>query len=107
MGQRVGLQPSRSLALLSRSFDNWDYAWSRVGVSPFAWVNGGSTRFEAARSPEHVEAQLAAFRRWGMDGEFANYAYNGLEGFDYEPYERALQAAAERGDVDSVAPSLP
>ena len=33
----------------------------------------------------------SAFSRWGMGGEFANFAYNGVEFFDYTPYEEAMR----------------
>lgn len=102
----LAYQANRAMASFSRAFDNWDHAWSRVSVTPFAWVGPGETEFEKPRSVEQVGVQLDVFRRWGMDGEFANYAYNGLGGFDYSPYDPALRSAAQPGTVDSVAPSL-
>ena len=56
--------------------------------------------------PEYVAAQLAAFRKWGMGRETANFCYNGLKGFDYMPYVPALQAAAQPGVVDAEPPRL-
>jgi hypothetical protein len=53
--------------------------------------------FDDARSPEYVTAQLEAFRRWGMGGEFANYAYAGLADFDYSPYVEAMRSASTPG----------
>ena len=32
---------NRDYATFSRRFSNWDYAWSRVNVSPFAWIDEG------------------------------------------------------------------
>ena len=57
--------------------------------------------------PAYVAVQLAAFRRWGMGGMFAVYAYGGLDGkFDYRPYVAGMQAAAQPGSVDSQPPTL-
>jgi hypothetical protein len=53
-----------------------------------------------------VADQLAAFRRWGMGGEFPVYANRGLNGFDYGPYEGAMRSAARPGVVDSTPPRL-
>ncbi len=50
--------------------------------------------------------QLLAFRKWGMGGEFANYAYAPLADFDYEPYVAALKAGSKPGRVDDVEPTL-
>jgi hypothetical protein len=61
---------------------------------------------DAARDPDEVEEQLAAFRKWGSGGEFANYAYNGLDAFDYTPYVPALRSASTPGQVDSAPPRL-
>jgi len=95
------------LAAFSRHFSNWDYASERVFISPFSWIDAGPRPgFEEARSPEHVAEQLLAFRKWGMGGEFANYAYAPLSDFDYAPYADAMQAASTPGTVDGVAPTL-
>jgi hypothetical protein len=93
---------------LSRRLSNWDYASSRLFVSPFSWIGPGprGSAFDAARSPAHVATQLAAFRKWGMGGEFANYAYGGLDSFDYTPYVGAMQAASTPAVVDAEPPSL-
>ena len=96
------------LATFSRRFSNWDYASGRVHVSPFSWIDDGPkpSSFDDARSPEHVAEQLLAFRKWGMGGEFANYAYAPLADFDYSPYVPAMQAGSKPGNVDGVAPTL-
>ena len=96
------------LATFSRRFSNWDYASERVFVSPFSWIDEGPkpSPFDDARSPEHVAEQLLAFRKWGMGGEFANYAYAPLADFDYSPYVPAMQAGSMPGDVDGVDPTL-
>jgi hypothetical protein len=94
---------------LSRRLSNWDYASSRLFVSPFSWINAGprGSAFDSARSPEHVATQLAAFRKWGMGGEFTNYAYGRLDGFDYTPYVSAMQhASAAPTVVDAEPPVL-
>jgi hypothetical protein len=41
-----------------------------------------------------------------MDGEFTNYAYAGLRGFDYEPYAAAMRSASAPGLVDAEPPTL-
>jgi hypothetical protein len=93
---------------LSRRLSNWDYASSRLFVSPFSWIDAGprSSAFDSARTPAHVATQLAAFRKWGMGGEFTNYAYAGLRGFDYTPYVSAMQAASTPAVVDAAPPFL-
>ncbi len=99
---------NQALATFSRRFSNWDYASGRVHVSPFSWIDDGPkpSSFDDARSPEHVAEQLLAFRKWGMGGEFANYAYAPLADFDYSPYVPAMQAGSRPGTVDGVAPTL-
>ena len=94
------------MAYFSRSLSNWAYASSRVGVSPFAWIDSGTTSFEQARGPVYVADQLAAFRRWGMGGLFGNYGQQPLNVFDYGPYTPGMQAAATPGIVDSQRPRL-
>lgn len=96
---------NRMYSLLSRRWDNWAYASSRVHIGPFSWIDEGSTRFESARSPDAVEEQLEAFRKWGTGREFANFA-NTFEKFDYTPYTKALQTASTPGVVDREAPGL-
>jgi hypothetical protein len=97
---------NRINALLSRSLSNWSYASTRINLSPFAWISSGLIASDAARSPAFVAGQLAAFRRWGMGGAFANYVYNGIGAFDYAPYVAGLQAAAAPGIVDPQPPAL-
>jgi hypothetical protein len=97
---------NRIYSLLSRRFSGWSYASSRLYLSPFAWIDEGQSEFEKARPPVYVAEQLAAFRKWGTGGEFANYAYRGLDGFDYGPYLRAMKAASTPGRVDSKRPGL-
>lgn len=96
---------NRTYSLLSRRFENWAYASSRIEVAPFSWIDEGTTRFEAARSPDAVNEQLAAFRKWTAGREFTNFA-NTFNTFDYGPYAKAMQAASTPGVVDSAAPSL-
>ncbi len=104
----VGLRynAARTYELLSRRFSNWHYASSRLHVTPFSWIDEGPSDFEAAREPEHVERQLAAFRTWGAGGLFANYAYGNLTGFDYERYADAMRQATTPGTVDRSPPRL-
>jgi hypothetical protein len=95
--------------LLSRSLSNWDYASSRMYLSPFSWIDPGpaTSDFDDARPPAYVRDQLLAFRKWGMGGEFANYVYSeNLETFDYSPYVAAMQEASSPAAVDSEAPTL-
>jgi hypothetical protein len=92
--------------MFSRRLSNWAYASSRIEWGPFAWVNAGPTPWSAARPPSQVAAQLAAFRKWGTGGAFANYAYAGINSsFDYTPYVPGLQAAATPGIVDTQPPA--
>jgi hypothetical protein len=94
-------------AYLSRKLSNWSYASRHLYVSPFAWIDKGpGGDWEAARDPGYVADQLDAFRKWGMGGEFATYAYAGLDGFDYSAYARAMRGAARRGVVDREPPTL-
>ncbi len=99
---------NRVYATFSRRFSNWDYAWSRVNVSPFAWIDEGpkSSSFDDARPPAYVSEQLLAFRKWGMGGEFANFAYAPLDEFDYSPYVSAMQNASSPAAVDGEDPTL-
>ena len=97
-----------TLAFMSRRFRNWDYASSRTSVSPFSWIDPGasSSTWDDARPPEYVRQQLLAMRKWGMGGEFANYAFRSLKGFNYTPYVSAMQAASTPATVDGVRPTL-
>jgi hypothetical protein len=100
---------NRLAALLSKQFSNWDYASSRVYLSPFSWIDPGpsSSEFDDAHSPDYVRDQLLAFRKWGMGGEFANYVYDqNLQTFDYTPYVSAMQEASTPAVVDSEPPTL-
>src|SRR5438874_546194 len=87
---------------------SWAYAAPRLYVSPFAWIDHGTCNcgYQAARTPAYVATQLAEFRKWGMGGEFADYAYAGLRGFDYTPYLPAMRAASTPGVVDSSPPTV-
>jgi hypothetical protein len=97
---------NRMSAMFSRKLSNWAYASSRIDWGPFAWINSGPAPFDAARSPEEVAAQLAAFRKWGTGGAFVNFAYGGLtSSFDYTPYVPGMQAAAAPGTVDTQPPT--
>jgi hypothetical protein len=99
---------NRVLAALSQRFSNWDYAASRVHLSPLSWINPGPDpgSFDDARSPTYVQNQLLAFRRWGMGGEFGNFVYGSLRNFDYSPYANAMQAASSPGNADGLDPTL-
>jgi hypothetical protein len=100
---------NRWMAYLSRNLSNWDYASSRIDISPFAWIDGdvqNEGSFTAPRPPAYVATQLAAFRRWGMGGAFAIYSYAPLGTFDYTPYIPAMQAAAVPGTVDDTPPGI-
>lgn len=93
-------------SFLSRRFANWNYASSRLHISPFAWVDQGPAPFERARDPGYVAEQLKAFREWGIGGSFANYAYEKLSDFDYGPYLPGLRAASMPARVDGSTPRL-
>jgi hypothetical protein len=93
-------------SVMSRRFSNWSYASSRVFASPFLWISEGTTDFERANEPEYVAEQLEAFSRWGMGREFANFAYNGVEFFDYTPYAEAMRQFSSPRLVDDEAPRL-
>jgi carboxypeptidase family protein len=97
---------NRTYSLLSRRFPNWEYAASRLHVTPFSWIDDGPSEFSAARDPGYVEEQLAAFRSWGAGGMFANYTYRGPANFDYEPYADAMRSASTAGTVDQEPPDL-
>jgi hypothetical protein len=97
---------NRLFSLLSRRFSNWAYASSRFYESPFIWIGEGKTEFEQARPPEYVAEQLEAFNRWGMGGEFANYASGGPFRFDYKDYLPAMQTASTPRKVSSGPPSI-
>jgi hypothetical protein len=100
---------NRVAALLSRRLSNWDYASSRVYLSPFSWIDPGpsSSDFDDAHAPSYVRDQLLAFRKWGMGGELANYVFGDhLQDFDYTPYVEAMQEASSPAEVDSEAPTL-
>jgi hypothetical protein len=107
-GAALRYNANRVYSLLSRRFSNWGYASSRLHLSPFSWINDGpsSRDFDNARPPDYVADQLAAFRRWGTGGEFANFAYGGLREFDYTPYVPAMRKASAPGNVDTERPRL-
>jgi len=96
-------------AMASRRFSNWAAASTRIYLSPFSWINGnvaGEGAFTAPRPPEYVATQLAAFKKWGMGRELANYCYGSLSSFDYSPYFPALKSAATPAVVDAEPPRL-
>jgi len=97
---------NRVYSLLSRRFSNWAYASSRLHLSPFSWIDGGTTEWQSPRSPDYVADQLTAFSRWGTGGEFANFAYGGLRSFDYTPYVPAMRSASAPANVDADPPRL-
>ena len=53
---------NRAYATFSRRFSNWDYAWSRVNVSPFAWIDEGPKSCELRRCPSPGLRRRAAAR---------------------------------------------
>ena len=61
---------SNTAELLSKEFENWDYAAARYHSSPFSWINAGplSSSWDDARSPSYVQTQLTAMRKFGMGG---------------------------------------
>ena len=93
---------------LSRRMSNWAHAAGRLHVSPFAWINAGpsSSTWDDAKSASYVAAQLQAFRKWGMGGEFGNYAFGGLKAADYTPYASVMSEASTPAVVDMQAPTL-
>ena len=99
---------NRVQATLSQHLSNWDYASERVYVSPFSWIDSGPEEgeFDDALPPDEVEEQLLAFRKWGMGGEFANFVFGSLTGFDYSPYLDALREASSPANVDDQAPEV-
>jgi hypothetical protein len=99
-------QYNKLYSYLSRRFTDWAYASSRVYVSPFAWIDAGQSDWERAREPTYVADQLRAFKKWGMGGQFANYAFGGLRGFDYGPYVAGMVSASTSETVDSQSPAL-
>jgi hypothetical protein len=96
---------NRMSAMFSRRLSNWSYASSRLDWGPFAWIDSGPTGYDQARPAPEVATQLAAFRKWGTGGAFLNFAYQGLNGFDYTPYVPGIQAAAVPGTVDTTPPT--
>jgi hypothetical protein len=97
---------NRIAAFLSRRLSNWYYASSRLHVSPFSWIDAGPAAFDRARDPAYVAQQLAAFRRWGSGGAFANYAYADLGAFDYRPYVNAMRQASSPARIDTTPPKI-
>jgi hypothetical protein len=96
---------NRLYAMFSRRFSNWSYASSRVFVSPFSWIDAGTSAFEQARPPGVVADQLLAFRKWATGGEFLNFALQ-LPTFDYKPYVPGMVAASTPAVVDAEPPRL-
>ena len=99
---------NRVLATLSRRWDNWDHASSRLFVSPFAWIDEGpmDSTFYEARPPEYVRGQLRAMRRWGMGGLFGNRCYADCDLADYDAHADALREASQPGVVDTIDPTI-
>jgi Carboxypeptidase regulatory-like domain len=95
-------------SVLSRRFPNWDYASSRLHVTPFSWLDDGpsDSPFDDARAPDAVADQLAAFRDWGAGGTFGNFVYRPPSAFDYQPYGDAMRNASTPGVVDREPPEL-
>ena len=100
---------SQTAALLSKRFDNWDYAESRYYSSPFSWINAGplSGTWDNARPVSYVQTQLTAMRKFGMGRGFANYHHGGgARPSTYSNYAGALRAASAPGVVDAVEPTV-
>jgi len=93
----------RFFALLSQRLTNWQYASSRISITPFAWIDNGNGSFEAARDAGYVERQLRAFNKWGMDEYLPIFSYRGLKGFDYGPYIPAMRSVSSL-DSDTTTP---
>jgi hypothetical protein len=95
-------------AELSQRLSNWSYASSRIATSPFGWIDQDPKEgsYGTARPPQYVASQLAAFRRWSMDGTFGIYSFAGLSGFDYKPYLAGMKAATKPGGADNHRPRL-
>jgi hypothetical protein len=95
-------------ALLSQKLSNWAYASSRIGTSPFGWIDQDPKEgsYGTARPPQYVASQLAAFSRWSMDGTFGIFSFAGLSGFDYTPYLGGMRAATKTGGTDTHRPQL-
>jgi len=96
-------------AELSQKLSNWAYASSRIGISPFGWIdqNAEEGSYGTARPPHYVASQLAAFRRWSMDGTIGIFSFDGLlGGFDYTPYLAGMRAATKPGVTDDHRPRL-
>ncbi len=53
---------SNTAELLSKEFENWDYAAARYHSSPFTWINAGplESSYDDARPPSYVQTQLTA-----------------------------------------------
>ena len=89
---------SNTAELLSREFENWDYAAARYHSSPFTWINAGplESSYDDARPPSYVQTQLTAVRKFGMGGGFANYHYGGgLKPSWYAPYADAMRSRGQ------------
>ena len=69
---------NRMSAMFSRRLSNWAYASSESTGVPSRGSTPVQVIVEAARSPQEVAAQLAAFRKWGTGGAFVNFAYGGI-----------------------------
>ena len=100
---------SNTAELLSKEFENWDYAAARYHSSPFTWINAGPLEvpYDDARPPSYVRTQLTAVRKFGMGGGFANYHHGGgLAPSWYAPYAAVIRDTATPGNVDATAPTL-
>ena len=86
---------SSTAELLSREFENWDYAAARYHSSPFTWINAGPLEglHGDALPPSYVQTQLTAVRKFGMGGGFGNFHYGGgLKPSWYAPYADAIRS---------------
>jgi hypothetical protein len=94
---------------LSQNIPDWADVSQRFFESPFSWIDGNVAAdgsFAAPRTPGYVDKQLQAFRRWGMGGEFANYAIARLSSFNYGPYLFALRRASQDSPIPASPPTL-
>jgi hypothetical protein len=96
----LSLNAQMHAELFARRWPHYPEVASKIHVSPFAWIDEGPAdyTYDDARSPEHVTAQLAAFRRHGQGEEFAVYHNGSNPDFDYGPYREGMRSASEPPD---------
>ena len=101
---------SNTAELLSREFENWDYAESRYHSSPVrldqrrpASLGRGTTRDRPATS-RHSSTPCAS-SGWAAASPTTTHG-GGLTPSKYAPYANVIRAAATPGNVDAAAPTL-